>query len=97
MFQENLAEFFQEQDFAGTAVWNQTVSIPVILDREFIRLNIGNAGVESSEPAVLVQETDIAGVAHGDILRINEENYIVRGIQPDGHGLILLIMEKEVS
>ena len=83
------AEFVNTDDF-GIAATYRGSSINGILGDEFVELN----GIESTRPAYLTLTTNIPNDPHGNTLVVDDINYNIVGHQPDGTGLILLILER---
>lgn len=51
-------------------------------------------GMESSAPSVLALSCDVHGLAEGDPLQVDDGDWRVVGIQPDGTGMTLLVLER---
>jgi len=66
-----------------------TTTIDGIFDKEYVELN----GVESYSPVFTCQTSDVPNVKHGARMTINLINYTVVGVQPDGTGVVQLILE----
>ncbi len=71
--------------------------IPVIFDNEYqaAQYREAEAGIESSGPKVTCRESDVVGVAHGDILVIRGNTWYVLEVRPDGTGLVTLILSQD--
>ena len=67
-----------------------TTTINGIFDHEYVELN----GVESYSPIFTCQTSDVSNAKHGARMTINSINYTVVGVQPDGTGIVQLILEK---
>lgn len=85
---EILSDFGEQVRWKGDeiqAVWYQPYS--QILDTE------GDA------PAIMVRASDVLGAAHGDEVKRTisgvTTDYTVRGVQPDGTGMTLLVLEEQ--
>lgn len=92
--------FFGTDDFAslcadfGTAATFGSTAIVGILDRGFAAAQTGMlAGVEGARITFLCAVADVPGVAHGSALVIDGTSYTVRGVQPDGTGVVTLILQ----
>lgn len=95
-FAENLGQFFNEQDFAVRALWKGTTEVVGIFDRAYFEDPVGTgAANESATPMFQTAAASVAGVAHGDAFRVNETDYKVVGVQPDGTGAVVLILEAQ--
>lgn len=92
-FAEDLAPFFSTSDFAVAALWNGANSVNVIFDAEYTEALRGV--VEGSGPTALCAASSMPGVAHGDTLVVNGTTYKVRGVEPDGTGVVLLRLEEQ--
>ena len=82
------AEFLNTDDFAVVATY-QGASINGIFGNEFVEIN----GIESSRPIFLATAADVPDDPHGNTIVIDSINYLIVGHQPDGTGLITLILE----
>jgi hypothetical protein len=91
MFTEDLSIFFNTDDFAVTATWKSTDSVNVIFDKAYLDQQ---GIIASNTPIAKAQESDFAGVAEGDELLINGVNYTIDNFEPDGTGIIVLILKK---
>ena len=58
------------------------------MEDQFVEVN----GMESQKPTFLCAAADVSGIAHNDTITINAINYTIVGHQPDGTGLVLLIL-----
>lgn len=86
---DDLDIFFE--DFAIVAAF-QLKTFKVIFENDF---RIAYEGVETSTPAASCKSSDIEdlGLKHGNELTINGGIYKITGIQPDGTGITLLLLE----
>lgn len=90
-FVENLTAFFP--DFAVEAELNgDALASGVIFDLDYIEA-IGNF-VEGRAPVALAIASEVSLVAQGDALTAAGSSYVVRGVEPDGTGLVLLRLEE---
>jgi hypothetical protein len=92
-FVEDLAPFFSADGFAVSALWNGTTTVKGILQAPYADAFVEI--VEGSEPFFLCAAASVAGVKHGDTLVINAITYKVRGVQPDGTGVVSLRVEEQ--
>ena len=81
-----------------TPAGGQARTIQVLFDNEYQAAQFAEAKaeVESSGPRATCREGDVAGVAHGDTLSIRGVTYSVAEVHPDGTGLVVLILSKDV-
>jgi len=61
--------------------------ITVIFDNEYIDVDIGEAGVQSTQPKFLCKTTDVSSLTEGDTAVINSTTYYIQTIQQDGTGM----------
>lgn len=92
-FTENLAPFFSISDFAVAALWKGTTSVNGIFDNGYLEAIAGVT--EGSAPTFTCSAADVPSVAHGDALVVNAASYQVRGVEPDGTGVVLLRLEAQ--
>lgn len=97
MFTEDLSPFFDAVNgFAEAVTYQGTSQIDVIFDDAFVNVGVGQiGGVESRKPACLAIEADVPNVAHGHTILRGAVTYHVIGIEPDGTGVTLLVLEKQ--
>jgi hypothetical protein len=84
---EDLSAFFV--DHAASATW-EAATIRGIFDRTYAEA-FGIIGGNS--PRFICAASDVAGAATGDEITIAETVYTIAEIQPDGTGLVQLILE----
>ena len=88
-FVEDFAPFVNTADFGSAATWNGA-TVNGIFDRAYID-PLGN--VEGYGPVFQCPAADVPTVAHGDTLIVNSAVYVVRGVEPDGTGWVVLRLE----
>lgn len=76
-----------------TGLYNASTTISGIFDNEYIGVPSGDIDVESASPAFTCQTSDVPSADHGDTLVVNSVTYTVRGVQPDGTGITVLLLE----
>jgi hypothetical protein len=90
-FTEDIAQFFEENDFAVESVVKNgsTVirTISVILNTPTQETAIFDAGVELNLPFVQCRTSDLAGVRHGFTMTISSVNYQIIAREDDGTGV----------
>lgn len=91
-FAEDLSVFFRTADFG---VSGTLAGAPVngILDEEYLE-PLGDA-VQGKAPVWQCRSADIPSVAHGQTLVVGARTFKVRGVEPDGTGLVLLRLEEQ--
>lgn len=96
----DLAAFFDSDDFGVAATYtpngyphpsSKSRTVNGIFDREFAVVG----DVESFAPVFLCAGSDVSDVTHGASLRVEEDDYKVRGIEPDGTGMTRLVLESQ--
>lgn len=92
-FTEDLTPFFETADFATAALYNGATTVNGIFDNDYAE-PLDNA-VEGRAPVFLCAHADLPSVDHEDTLVINSATYKVRGVEPDGTGVVLLRLEKQ--
>lgn len=87
-------------DFGVSVLWNPSTgsdaTITGIFDNLFYEATT-NAEVAyaSAQPRLLIRTADKpAAGATGDILTVSSTNYTLRGIEDDGTGMTILVLEK---
>jgi len=73
----------------GTAAVYKTTSIVGIFENQYIEVN----GVETLAPTFMIDLLSVPNIVRGNTLRINNLEYRVAGKQPDGTGMVLIILE----
>jgi hypothetical protein len=90
-FTEDLAEFLSTDDFAVAATYNGATTVNGIFDNDYIN----DSAMESSRPRFVCKQSDVPAVAHGDTLVVSAVTYHVASVEPDGTGLVTLVLEKQ--
>jgi hypothetical protein len=91
MLNENLDTFLDLDDFAVTATLNG-VAVKVIFDNTFAAFELG---AEGRSITALGKSSDLINVSHGDEVSINQVDYSVVGVQPQGDGAFTLLILKQ--
>lgn len=98
--------FFDDTDLTAIlTAMGETVTIagqPVsaIYDGPFQRVDVSGAGVESFDPRITLQSTQVSalGIIHGTAVITPDGTMVVVGIEPerqDGQGLTTLILSED--
>lgn len=85
-FSEDFTDFFS--DFDKPATW-KGISVKGILDREYIETSM----ISGFQPIFTCEATDVTGAAQGDAIIVDSVSYKIRETQPDGTGIMRLILE----
>ncbi len=88
-FSENFNEFFDTDDFAVEATHDGSTLLG-ILDREYVE--VGN--IEGEHPVFQCAESSVTTAQHGDTITIDGTAYTIVGIQPDGTGTVILVLQE---
>ncbi len=88
---DDLDLFFS--DFAISADWNGK-EIKIIFHNAYEAATLFGQDIESKDPYVEAQDSDVEGLVHGDVLEINSVSYQVREIRPDGTGITAVMLTK---
>jgi hypothetical protein len=90
--------FLNKDEFADEFVFSRSGStIKCIFDDAFEVAVEGEQGVETSQPQVIVKDSDVTGIIQGDTLtRVSDSVvYKVTGIHPDGTGMTLVLLSQD--
>lgn len=94
MFTEDLAAFFDPAVFGTPAIYG-AATIAGIFDRGFAAASVGAyAGVEGARITYQCREADVPGIARGSVLTIAGDNYKAKAIEPDGTGVVVVVLER---
>ena len=88
MFGEDLSIYFDPDD--SVAAIYETVTIYGRFGKDYVEVH----GAESYAPLFLCRESDVSGVTNQSSITINSVNYNVIEPQPDGTGLIRLVLHE---
>jgi hypothetical protein len=95
------AAFFNTAEYAETATFSllagvaSTAAPKGVFDERFHSVKLsGDMSVDSTDPAFTCAAADVPGVKQGDTVSIRGITYNVVDPQPDGTGLIVLILSK---
>lgn len=83
--------FFSTDDFGVAGTYDGSTTVNGIFDSDYVEIN----GVEAKRPVFMCKASEVSGVVHGKTLVANSKSYVVRGVQPDGTGLTMLVLEEQ--
>ncbi len=86
---EDFSEFFDVDDFADSATFNSE-TVYGIFKRDYFLVG----DVESRQPMFVCAEADVSGIDNEDTITIDGTIYNVIEPQPDGTGLITLVLNE---
>lgn len=82
-------------------------SINVILDQEYLEIDEGTVGVNSTNPLAYGKAKDLKNAANGDTMAFaalkdlsgntikDAATYKIRDVQPDNHGIVMVVLEEQ--
>lgn len=95
-FTEDLDAFFSTDDFGDvgtfTLAGQAAKDVDGIFDGPGV-IALGGYGVETTAPHFLCSAAEVDGIAHGDLVTINDTAYTIKGVDPDGTGLVDLKLQ----
>lgn len=87
--------FLDADEFGVEATYSgQTIS-GILLDAHEAAEYGARVPVESADYIFACRASDVSGVAHGDSLTVSGTAYTVRGVEPDGEGMVRLRLADE--
>lgn len=88
-------EFFDPDEFGVAATYAGQAINGLFLD-SFEQADFGaGASIESIDPVFVGRASDLVAVAHGSTITIAGTIWTIRGIRPDGEGMIRLDLADE--
>lgn len=73
-------------------VVNGALRVPAIMRKDFVSA----FGVETNRPNATVADLDYPAPAHDDVIDLEDgARYRVKGVQPDGAGMTVLLLERQ--
>ncbi len=87
--------FMDVEGFAEGFTFSRTsLSVAAVFDDEF---TVVVDDVESTSPAIMVADSDIPGIIHGDTFTRDSDStiYNVAGIEPDGTGITVVLLSQD--
>ena len=92
MLDENFNVFFEDNEFATTAVVDGT-NMSVIFDAAYAMGDVGPYGMSSAAPVVTLPTAKVPTDPIGKPVVVNGKSYLVTVHQPDGTGISTLTLE----
>lgn len=90
-------------DFGVSVTWSpgdtypyrndSTADIKGVFDNEFFELVGQDTRARSSQPMIVCKTSDVSAAAHNSMIEIATDKYKVVGVEPDGTGITLLLLE----
>lgn len=78
----------------GQSVVVNGAEINAIFDDGF-REALSEPGAESSMPRLTCRTSDVASAAHGQAVTVGASSFEVVGVEPDGTGVTVLMLERQ--
>lgn len=85
---EDFSAFLDESEHATTAVY-KTLDVLGIFEDQYVEVN----GVETLKPTFFTDAVSLPEIVRGNPMLIDNVEYKVAAKQPDGTGMILIILE----
>lgn len=83
------------QTVTYTPAGGEAVSLQGVFTQDYVSVGAdGNLQSESVSPAVSLRLADVPNVAQGDVVRIDGTDYTTVNVQPDGFGMVTLILHE---
>lgn len=75
---------------------NSTFEINCLFENQYFLVEdtMGDTGISSAKPRLVCKEEDVLNVNIDDLVNIDDTNYKVVELQPDGNGTMNLILNK---
>ncbi len=95
----DLASFFDTDGHGSVASYTPSggsaSSINVIFNNEYVLIDEGDVGVNSTLPVITCRTTDVSSVAIDDSFVISAVTYKAKIIRPDGTGVTEIQLEEQ--
>lgn len=92
-FAEDYTPFFATADFGVTATFDGSTSVNGIFDDEYVEAFAGDEGISSSLPRFTCPTASVPDPV-GKTLLVNSTSYTVVEAQPDGTGVVTLVLSE---
>jgi len=89
---DDLSEILSSDEFAVEVLLTGGKKVIGIFDDEFRGINIQGGDIRTTAPQVLCRAVDVATVKLGDVITVLGVSYHVIERQPDGVGLVTMIL-----
>lgn len=89
-FAEDLSVYFNlDAPGSRTAVFEGEATL-VLFDNAYL----DSSGIATRDPSIHARDADVPGIAHGSAITVDGVAYRVVAIEPDGHGVSTLQLER---
>ena len=93
---KDLSVFVNPNDFGQSVTFtrsnNTTLTVNGVADFEHLMINEASNDVSGYQPVLNCKTTDILSIEPDDSVEINNKNYRIIDIQPDGTGMSKIIL-----
>ena len=90
------AGFFDSDEFGVTATYSVGGTVDGVFENEFFEaLTETDVAVESAQLLFTCATADVPTAAHGQTLAWSGNTYAIVGVQPDGTGVTILVLEAQ--
>ena len=97
-FAEDFSIFFDDAgfgvEFTYTPKIGSSITATGIFDAAYFGAEGVDVNVASSQPRITVETALIPNPEYGELINVNDQDYTIVGMQPDGTGVTTLILEK---
>jgi hypothetical protein len=89
-FETDLNAFLDTDEHAVSATYNST-TVKVIFDN----LYESESGIEGTHPVIQGKASDFSGAVQGSTIIISGTTYVMKELQPDGNGWLIIMLHKQ--
>jgi hypothetical protein len=98
-FAENFSIFFDTAgfgvEFTYTPKAGKAIKAIGVFDAAYFAATGGEVSVAGSQPQLVFETSKIPDPAYGETIHVNNKDYTIVGIHPDGTGTTTLILEEK--
>ena len=88
MFTEDLDAFFNDEELAVEVMKEDTNTFNAIHDGKATLKDLSSGEIIQTSPKLVAKASDVVGLGQGDMLTVEDTQYFIRGILPDGTGVV---------
>jgi len=88
MFTEDLDAFFNDEELAVEVTKDDTNTFNAIHDGKATLKDLNSGEIIRANPKLVAKASDVVGLSQGDMLTVEDTQYYIRGILPDGTGVV---------
>lgn len=101
-FEEDISVFFEDvavsfaTEFSYTPAAGDTQQVRGIFDAAYIGVDGGGVPVAANQPQIVYATSNIQPAPqYGDSVQINNKDYMIVNVQPDGTGITTLLLDEK--